>query len=679
MLKGDFVPHVLELIWKGDCMSWLRTEESTRTQTLDLQNIAWMRKHLELCDTLHYGGLTSTSQPTRLLDLGDDGINKDFRLIDTTHGQAKQDFKYAALSYCWGPEEHAKNQLKTLTSNIQLHRNLIKFSTATPVVQDAVTTARALSMRYLWIDALCITQDDGADWAKESGKMGTTYTNAYVTFCTLTSTSCMEGFLTRPSAVNINFSSRRRPSVQGIYSLRHQSGTTGCEYGAVDIEENDFEHAGTWSKRAWTLQEQHLSKRRLYFGSSRIYLHCSEDEISEPRDYGKYQKGHHHNSFRDHVQHFKKDQDVRLLHQHWYKLVDGYLDRQITYRTDRLPALSGLARIMAVELGDTYLAGLWKNDLPRGLLWTRDWSNEDWSSLRNRLAPGKLKPYIAPSRSWDWTSYDEVYLAPSWSWACILGDAWYEPPYFTTNARIQGDFPGVDESKIETGFRSECIVIAAWCTPVYADVDEYGQIKEGELHIEGKLKTCSSTWKQFTRTVDAYGKWIAVGDDMSYAVCAMDFAVPDETPELQQENLHLLLLSSSCGDNSKWPHEFDYDYTQSISEYPFADSVEQTFSSSWEDEESEEEKDEGGDDVYASAVSEMEEHAEDSSSQGTGSTYYNDLSAAVRARQRNAWGLLVHPIAGTDKFIRVGVFRVPFHLGGLATFDDEPVTLVKLI
>jgi hypothetical protein len=203
--------------------------------------------------------------------------------------------------------------------------------------------------------------------------------------------------------------------------------------------------------------------------------------------------------------------------------------------------------------------------------------------------------------------------------------------------------------------------------------------------------------------VDASGKWIAVGDDMSYAVCAMDFAVPDETPELQQENLHLLLLSSSCGDNSKWPHEFDYDYTQSISEYPFADSVEQTFSSSWEDEESEEEKDEeseeekdeeseeekdeeseeekdeGGDDVYASAVSEMEEHAEDSSSQGTGSTYYNDLSAAVRARQRNAWGLLVHPIAGTDKFIRVGVFRVPFHLGGLDTFDDEPVTLVKLI
>jgi hypothetical protein len=50
-----------------------------------------------------------------------------------------------------------------------------------------------------------------------------------------------------------------------------------------------------------------------------------------------------------------------------------------------------------------------------------------------------------------------------------------------------------------------------------------------------------------------------------------------------------------------------------------------------------------------------------------------------RAKQRNAWGLLVYPIADTGKFIRVGIFRISFEQGGLRAFDKVPVSLVKLI
>jgi hypothetical protein len=647
-------------------MSWLRTEESTQTQTLNSQNVAWVRKHLDLCDTLHYGGLTCTVPPTRLLDLGDDRNNEDFRLVDTVHGQVNYKLQYAALSYCWGPEEHAKQQLKTLTSNLRLHHHLVKFSTATPVVQDAVTTARALSMRYLWIDALCIVQDDEVDWANESEKMGMIYANAYVTFCTLTSTSCMEGFLARPATVNINFSSGRRPSVQGIYILRHQRSWTGSSRPAV-LEQHDFDEAGTWSGRAWTLQEEHLSKRRLYFGSSRIYLHCSEDQLIEPHDDAKMWKTTRHVSFRDHVLSFKKDQNVRLLHHHWEELIQHYVLRRATYMTDRFPALSGLARIMAVELEDTYLAGLWKNDLPRGLLWKKAGSIDDWDSLQDQLVPGPQKPYIAPSWSWAGTSYVDGYI----------------PFHFTTNARIQSDFPDLltaDESEIETEFRSECTVVAAWCTPV-ADVNKYGQIKDGELHFEGKLKRCSSSWVRIPCAEVWYNMWTAVGDDMSHAACALDFAVREETQELQLKNVHLLLLSSSCGYNSNWPQRQDYENALNLNLLDNSDpeSIQQTYLTlSKELESDNEEYDEEVDDVCEGSESETEEDSEDSSSQGTGSSCSN-FTPKQRAKQRNAWGLLVHPVAGTDKFIRVGVFRVSFEREGLHAFNDEPITLVKLI
>jgi hypothetical protein len=649
-------------------MSWLQTEESPRTQTLCPQNVAWMRKHLELCDTLHYAGLTSTFQPTRLLDLGDDKTKKDFRLIETAHGHADQALQYAALSYCWGLEKYAKRQLKALMSNFQQHHNVIEFNTATPVVQDAVMTARALSIRYLWIDALCIIQDDGADWANESGKMGMVYANAYVTFCTLTSTSCMEGFLARPPTVNIKFNSKMRPSVQGIYSLRHQRSWNRMATSVVNMEQHDFYVAGTWSTRAWTLQEQHLSKRRVYFGCSRIYLHCSEDEMSEPRDYSNDQGNKNHDSFRDHVLRFRKDQNVRLLHHRWEELIDGYVSRQATYMTDTLPALSGLARTMAVELGDTYLAGLWKSDLPRGLLWTKVSVIDDWHSLRDRLAPEPQKPYIVPS----------------WSWASTCVGSGYDPFHFTTNARIRSDFPGllaedVEEDEIETGFRSECTVVAAWCTPVFADVNEYGQIKDGELHVEGKLKRCPSSWVRDPRPEDCYDLWTAVGDDTTPAVCAMDFSVSKETQELQLDHVHLLLLSSSCGYNAYWPQRRDYENALSLLNDSDADSIKQTYLALSQKLESDnEEVDEEVEDVYEGSESESEDDSEDSSTQGTGSSCSN-FTPKQRAKQRNAWGLLVHQHAGTDKFIRVGVFRVSFERGGIRAFDDQPVSLVKLL
>lgn len=69
----------------------------------------------------------------------------------------------------------------------------------TPVLQDAIKTCRSLSISYLWIDALCITQDDPLDWERESASVGLIYLNAYLTICALSSDSCTGSFLDRKS------------------------------------------------------------------------------------------------------------------------------------------------------------------------------------------------------------------------------------------------------------------------------------------------------------------------------------------------------------------------------------------------------------------------------------------------------------------------------------------------
>jgi hypothetical protein len=446
----------------------------------------------------------------------------------------------------------------------------------------------------------------------------------------------------------------------------------------VSVEDHDFDLAGTWSQRAWTLQERHLSRRRLYFGYSRVYLHCSADELREPLDYYPNPEKRFHNSFLDQVLHYRRDRNIELLQYDWENLIQAYVHCQATYKTDVFPAISGLVRIMAAELDDTYIAGLWKKYLPRGLLWTNYNPSDDWDSLLSRLSP-------APSKQ---------YIAPSWSWASI--DDGYEPPRFTTRAIVSPNF-SLDDSKFETEFRSECRIAAAWCVPVAAELDVYGQITHSELHVEAKLKECGSTWVRAPCPDNSAGCYIIV-DDISAAACTIDFSVPKEAKEMQLNNVFLLLLSSSCGYNDVWPRRRHYEKALGSVDMSEADPTRLTYlkmsqrldntcradddddDDDEEEEEEEEAEEEGDDDDDDDEDPEQgtDEVSKDWMSVSSESTF-NSIVPKQHAKQRNAWGLLVHPVADTDKFVRVGVFRVSFEQGGLRCFDDQPGSLIKLI
>ncbi|KAF4632851.1 hypothetical protein G7Y89_g5277 [Cudoniella acicularis] len=133
---------------------------------------------------------TPTKIPTRLIDIGPpDGSKKPFLFVpsSTNFIPAKCEkpwaptpdttFRYLALSYCWGDT----GNLVTTPENIDARRVAIPGAEMPETIKDAICVTRKLGFRYLWVDALCIIQGPGGDWATESAKMEEVYSGAFLT------------------------------------------------------------------------------------------------------------------------------------------------------------------------------------------------------------------------------------------------------------------------------------------------------------------------------------------------------------------------------------------------------------------------------------------------------------------------------------------------------------------
>ena len=85
---------------------------------------------------------------------------------------------YIALSHCWGDVSAIFTTTKATFEDRLLE---IPWSKLPKSFQDAISITRAIHVEYLWIDSLCIIQDDSEDWKAESVKMAEVYSGAYLT------------------------------------------------------------------------------------------------------------------------------------------------------------------------------------------------------------------------------------------------------------------------------------------------------------------------------------------------------------------------------------------------------------------------------------------------------------------------------------------------------------------
>ncbi|KAL8641711.1 MAG: hypothetical protein Q9228_001511 [Teloschistes exilis] len=333
--------------------------------------------------------------PTRVIDVGSAGGSEEIRLIDSGNIPGN----YVVLSHCWGSGTNGaiRNESKLLQGNMESLQGGIDFESLANNFKDAITATRKLQVRYLWIDALCIIQDSPSDWARESAHMDEIYGNAYLTLAATSARTSNDGFLRDydfPVAIR-SWGDPEDRTIAGKIYLTYRRSVKPTAWLYIEAET-------LWSTRGWTFQERLMSRRVLHFlPDYELAWECrtEDDAQNAARDANRrpYERGYWI---------LTKDEDPKTpdpvpgydrTYERWYWIASRYSPRSFTYDTDRLPALSGLARVFK-ELyvpEDQYTAGLWRKDLIHGLLWM----------------VGVCEAASRPSS----------YCAPSWSWASVRG------------------------------------------------------------------------------------------------------------------------------------------------------------------------------------------------------------------------------------------------------------------
>ncbi|KAI8941916.1 hypothetical protein NX059_000030 [Plenodomus lindquistii] len=648
------VGHTLDFLVDATdgCINWLQTLQSPSDEAMSGSNVRWLKEHLHLCDQECGPFPVSDFCPTRLIEISSKEGKVFVRLVEARKMSAFSTPQYVALSYCWGNEQDARTQLKSTTHNLAQHVQDIPSETMTPVVLDAIELCRRLGIRYLWVDAICILQDDDDDWAREAVQMGSVYTNAYLTICTPATSSCRDSFLHRAAPVKVRFESKVRPGISGYLNLRHQPKQVFyCQHRSTLECEMDV---GTWSTRAWTFQEEQLSKRRLYFGKSRMYLCCpmkTQVESSYSRNADTVQ-------FQNVLEEFKNVTDFVRLYDMWIELVKDYALRGLTYQKDKFAAIAGLASQVEQLTGDVYIAGLWKEDLLRGLLWKEGGRPERETVVSRR------------SRATS-TSTNDTF--PSWSWA--VGS---KPKYDKLSNALNGP---ASSREAEWELRTECKSIEAMC-----DLKHFAlRVSEqpAELRVQGKLLKAGSNWRDMGKQPSIpTNEWKCAINDKCVANYDLDWMVKGQEnyrtgrepqDSLNVGNVYMLLLASTTGGDWKWESNF----LTPIGSPLHSDS--EDTDSDGGDEEGTESSDTGeGSGIDAGTLKHnksepfpesVELQAYEVPAQGPEN---NDAD-------RHAWGLLILPIDGSDKFIRVGRFKIWAQMGGIGAFEDIPYAEVTVV
>jgi hypothetical protein len=276
-------------------------------------------------------------------------------------------------------------------------------------LQDAIRITRALGIEYVWVDAVCIIQDDMNDWAREASRMGDVYKHAYLTIASTTAMSSLDGFLQDRDPC---FKASLGFHFEELQSMRaqpetNQSGTIHFRYPPERAILDDLSEC-KWNQRGWTLQEKLLSTRILYFTKDVLYYECVTSQQAENSGYRLPERFSLPALVADYgsLKPVDSDHQRRDLLSDWYKIVMVYTERSITHPLDKLPALQGIAEIYRRVIDDDYVYGLWKSDLYMGLLWH-----------------GGI------------TRYQRHYRAPSWSWASLDGVVSWDESSFTPGWR----------------------------------------------------------------------------------------------------------------------------------------------------------------------------------------------------------------------------------------------------
>ncbi|KAK3360910.1 heterokaryon incompatibility protein-domain-containing protein [Lasiosphaeria ovina] len=324
--------------------------------------------------------------PKRVLEIAEDKSTPPRLFVAQTETRAR----FIALSHCWG---QCTDMTKLGLQNEATWQHGIDLESLSLNFQDAITITRRLGIRYLWIDALCILQDSAADWLAESPKMTSVFGTATLVLSATSAKHCNEGIFLPRLLI-------RSPA------LGRKKHTFLVPFADIDpgpkvrpnLTESFLEPGPPSDKPIVVLN---------------VSAHPDFPNSKRRRVQHLITRWHQQSS-RQVAPHTNLDPDKAI--QAWFSCIEEYSPRKLTFSTDKLPAVAGLAALFQFGLANAgeYLAGLWSGYLVRCLSW-------EASGMESNRASA-------------------IYRAPSWSWAacdCGVTWAWESRQYDPSPASIE--------------------------------------------------------------------------------------------------------------------------------------------------------------------------------------------------------------------------------------------------
>jgi hypothetical protein len=396
--------------------------------------------------------------PTRLLDIG---LAGDRWRLHITAEDAAHSFDYLTLSYRWGSADF----IKLTESSVTEFRAGKLISDLPRTFRDAISVARRFSIRYLWIDSLCIVQDSIEDWQEQSALMRDVFTNSVCNVAAADSHGPDEGLFRN-----------RDPSL--LMSLELQAELENRNASILIWDNNilsqELSEAPLY-KRGWVFQERHLPPRLLHFGKHQVLWQCQELHASENFPQGMPRKQHHiHLETLGNIPSPPKAKTYAMPQSAfdlWVQIVSGYTKCELTYARDKLVALSGLVHLFHERTGDEYLAGLWRSRFCELL---------NWRVVSRAWKPQRIRP---------------AYRAPSWSWASIDG---------------QIEYPVFGDKQLATIEDINILPLAH---------DTAGQIADGHVIVKGLLFQAKLSPCRNSKMSDSY-----IHMQIGNSTCCLGFA-----------------------------------------------------------------------------------------------------------------------------------------------------------
>lgn len=343
-------------------------------------------------------------------------------VVDECLVRGDSNIKYFALSYVWGKVKMSE----TLKSNLKgrLEKGGLKVGPNNPLpktIQDAMILIKSLGERYLWIDALCIVQDDMENKLRDIQQMDVVYNKAFATIVAMDGLDADSGLpgvrpQTRPpQTIEKIVVSNRSPDL--AYISQHESNeeihvvTTPTPL-SLTLDNSK------WESRGWTFQERLLSRRCVYFSKNWAYFQCSK-EILDEAGIDALVMGPSFRALENplldlrKLEGEKKHQVLRANFNAYKDLVEKYTIRELSFPADVLKAFGGVFSILTGKLQGSTLFGLPATFLDLALLWTPA------APLKQRLDAVTLSDYPQGSGR----TVESV--CPTWSWAGFIGPVEY--------------------------------------------------------------------------------------------------------------------------------------------------------------------------------------------------------------------------------------------------------------